>query len=196
MNTKNKQPELPMANGSKQVSTIVQGSEIVLSEMSPIPRPLLKRLQGFQSQLDKVPAQVIEENIMGQRFKQLPITYVEHLLKKLFFGLYKIEVVSYAMIVNEVTVHVRLWVFHPILGQWMSYDGLAAIPVMQESGSKVNQFMETKKNKALSMNLPAAYSLAIKNAAKKIGKIFGGDLNRKHEDTYSPFPINDEPLND
>lgn len=177
-------------------ATLSQAEEMQLMQIAPLPKPLLARLQSFQQQLDKRPTNVISETIGGQTFKQLPITYVEHLLKKLFFGLYRVEVISYSMIVNEITVHVRLWVMHPVLGQWMQYDGLAAIPVMQDSGSKVSQFMDSKKSKALNLNLPAAYALALKNAAKKIGKIFGADLNRKHEDSYAPFPISTEPLNE
>lgn len=174
---------------------IENGEHIELAIASPISKEILDRMQKFQMQLDRKPRQVVRETIMGESFEQLPITYVEHLLKKLYFGLYQIEVVSYAMIVNEITVHVRLSVFHPILGQWMKYDGLGAIPVMQQAKSQVREFMDTKKVKALNINLPAAYSIAVKNAAKKIGKVFGADLNRKHEDMYVPFPIQ-EPLND
>jgi hypothetical protein len=34
------------------------------------------------------------------------------------------------------------------------------------------------------MNAPKAYAEAIKNAAKKIGKKYGADLNRKFEESY------------
>lgn len=164
--------------------------------LSPIPKEFLDRMQKFQRGIDRPPAKVVTETIGGQSFHHLPISYVEHLLKKFYFGLYQIEVISYSMMVNEVTVHVRLRVFHPVLGQWMAYDGLSAMPVMMEQGSKVHEFIEKKKTKALNLNLPTAYSLAVKNAAKKIGKIFGGDLNRKHEDTYMPFNMDATPLNE
>jgi hypothetical protein len=170
-----------------------------LDVICPIPKEILDRLQKFQKQLDKTPdkGKIVEENLGGQRFRHLPVSHVEHLLKRLYFGLYQIEIISYGMIVNEVTVHCRIWTFHPILGQWMRYDGLGAIPVLQDAGTKVADFMQAKKTKALNLNLPAAYALAVKNAAKKIGKIFGGDLNRKHEDHYAEFPINiGEPLNE
>lgn len=174
--------------------------EPTVMELSPVPKEYLIKLQQFQKQLDHKPdhRKVVRESIAGEQFDQLPITYIEHLLKKFFFGMYKIEVVSFGMQVNEVCVHVRLSVFHPILGQWLSYDGLAAVPVMMDSGSKVNEFMMKKKPKALAKNLPACYSMAIKNAAKKIGKVFGGDLNRKHEDTYEAFAIKEQeqPLNE
>lgn len=190
MNNKGQQGELALQQNNRGV-TIAEQDAIVLS---PIPKDFLDKMQKFQKQLDRKPTQVIQEEQGGQKYLQLPITYVEHLLKKFYFGLYQIEVVSYGMMVNEITVHVRLKVFHPVLGQWLTYDGLAAMPVMMASGSKVNEFIEKKKTKAIALNLPAAYSMAVKNAAKKIGKVFGADLNRKFEDTYNPF--NMEPLNE
>lgn len=178
-----------------ELAIVDKEQEAAMITLSPIPREFLDRMQKFQKQVDRKPTQTVQETMGGQTFLQLPITYVEHLLKKLYFGLYQIEVVSYGMLVNEITVHVRLRVYHPILGQWMAYDGLAAIPVSMDSGSKVSEFMMKKKTKALNLNLPAAYALAVKNAAKKIGKVFGGDLNRRYEDDYVPFPIQ-EPLNE
>ena len=55
--------------------------------------------------------------------------------------------------------------------------------------------MQTKKKDALHKNLPAAYAFAVKNAAKKIGAIFGADLNRKVEDAYAPFDTDSKALN-
>lgn len=158
-------------------------------------KKILQRLQDFQKQMDYKPRKVVRETILNESFEQIPISFLEHELKKMFFGLCQFECVSYAMIVNEITVHARIKVYHPIIRQWLSYDGVAAIPVQQDKDTKVNEFMSAKKSKAMAKNLPAAYAIAIKNAAKKIGKRFGGDLNRKHEDIYDPFPIKDEPLN-
>ena len=151
-------------------------------------------LQNFQKRLSGKPTKVITEHIGGQSFQHVPIATIETLLKKFFFGLYKIEIVDYKMVVNEICVHVRISVYHPILREWLTYDGLSAVPVQQDAGSKVSQFMDTKKKDALHKNLPAAYAFAVKNAAKKIGNIFGAGLNRKHEDAYVPFNMS-EPLN-
>jgi hypothetical protein len=152
-------------------------------------------LQNFQKSLSAKPKKIVTEQIGGQTFQHVPIGVIENNLKKYFFGLYKIEIVNYNMIVNEICVHVRISVFHPILKEWLTYDGLSAVPVQQDAGSRVNQFMDTKKKDALHKNLPAAYAFAVKNAAKKIGSIFGADLNRKHEDTYIPFNMGGDALN-
>jgi hypothetical protein len=156
---------------------------------------VVNALQSFQKALSNKPKKVITEQIGGQTFQHIPIASVENTLKKYFFGLYSIEIVNYSMIVNEITVHVRLKVFHPILRQWLTYDGLSAVPVQQDAGSRVNDFMQTKKKDALHKNLPAAYAFALKNAAKKIGPLFGSDLNRKQEDGYVPFTVSNDALN-
>lgn len=164
-----------------------------------VPRETLAKLQKFQKLLDAPPKFVVDERIGGESFQQQPITHVEHLLKKIFFGLYKVEIIHYGMMVNEITMHVRLYVYHPVIHEWLHYDGISAVPVMQDAQAKVADFMNTKKKKALALNLPTAYSIALKNAAKKIGKVFGADLNRKYEDTYSPFggiAESQEPLNE
>jgi hypothetical protein len=78
---------------------------------------VVNALQSFQKALSNKPKKVITEQIGGQTFQHIPIAAVENTLKKYFFGLYSIEIVNYSMIVNEITVHVRLKVFHPILRQ-------------------------------------------------------------------------------
>ena len=164
-------------------------------ELAPLSTEQVNSLQAFQQALNAKPKRVYPENIGGQTFQHLPIGVIENLLKKYFFGLYRIEIVDYRMIVNEITVQVRIHVYHPILKDWLFYDGIAAVPVQQNSGSPVDQFMATKKKDALHKNLPAAYAFAVKNAAKKIGAIFGADLNRKVEDAYAPFDTDSKALN-
>lgn len=164
-------------------------------ELSVLTTEQINSLQAFQKALNAKPKKVYTESIGGQTFQHLPIGVIENLLKKYFFGLYRIEIVDYRMIVNEITVHVRIHVYHPILEDWLFYDGIAAVPVQQNSGSPVDQFMQTKKKDALHKNLPAAYAFAVKNAAKKIGAIFGADLNRKVEDAYAPFDTDSKALN-
>lgn len=166
-----------------------------MSELVKYETGTMVDLQTFQKSLSQKPRKIVTEQIGGQSFQHVPINVIENNLKKYFFGLYKIELIDYKMIVNEICVHARISVFHPILREWLTYDGLAAVPVQQDAGSKVDQFMQTKKKDALHKNLPAAYAFAIKNAAKKIGAIFGSDLNRKHEDSYEGFNIKSEPLN-
>lgn len=168
------------------------------NELAIIPQnDSLKALQKFEVTINrKPPARVVKyQKVDGKDVPHLPISFIENTLKRVYFGLYQIELVSYQMIVNEICVHARIKVFHPLVREWMVYDGIGAVPVQQDAGSKVSDFIHTKKVKAVQKNLPAAYAFAIKNAAKKIGKLFGGDLGREFEEDYNPYDF-DKPLND
>jgi hypothetical protein len=83
-----------------------------------------------------------------------------------------------------VACHARIKVFHPVINQWLNYDGVGSAVIQQDAGTKVIDFQLFKKPNALQLTLPKAYAEAIKNAAKKIGKRYGADLNRKIEDDY------------
>lgn len=117
----------------------------------------------------------------------LPISFVEKELHQCFFGAVQNEVLSYKQIFNEITVHSRIRVFHPILKEWLNFDGLGASVIMQDAKTSVQDFAQFKKPNALLTTLPKALAEANKNAAKKIGKRFGSDLNRKFEDEFSPL---------
>lgn len=137
----------------------------------------------------------------------LPVDYIENQLREDFAGLYQITIISERRELNEYIVVARISVYHPIAAQWMQYDGLGVtqitqnrVPVIDAQGhptkdangrdvtrtAELVEFDSTKQKNALEMNAPKAYSEAIKNAAKKLGKRYGGGLNRKHTDTYEP----------
>jgi hypothetical protein len=157
----------------------------------------LDRLQKFTASINRKPPAVLEEEIDGKKIQHVPISCIEQQLRRLYFGQYEIKLIDYRLIVNEIVVHARIRVKHPVTGEWLSYDGLGSVPVQQYKGSKIQDFMQTKIANALHKNAPAAYAFAVKNAARKIGKIFGADLMRKHEDDYKPYNLGDsqKPLN-
>ena len=144
-----------------------------------------ERLENFTKRLNQAPPK--EKIKSHQGYEYLPISMVEKELDKMFFGLVQYECISYSQIFNEIACHARLKVFHPVSLQWMIYDGLGSAVIQQDSGTKVTDFMHFKKANALQLTLPKAYAEAIKNAAKKIGKRFGSDINRKFEDEYEPI---------
>jgi len=121
----------------------------------------------------------------------LPISYIETMLREDFAGAYQITLQSERRELNEYIVVARISVFHPILTMWLNYDGIAAAQIMQDKGSSLDSFNNTKKPNALMLNAPKAYSEAVKNAAKKIGKKYGADLNRQYEDMYEPIYTNE-----
>lgn len=61
---------------------------------------------------------------------------------------------------------------HPVSGQWITRSGTAAISL----------------TKSIEMDYPKLESAAILNAAKKIGPVFGRNLNRDRDDA-EPLPV-------
>lgn len=156
---------------------------------------LIEACQRFQKSLNKKPPQDAIETykLFGEEFKYLPISYLEKTLNKYFFGMWQWEIVDSKIVVNEFVVVGNLKVLHPITGVWLNYSGIGASPIQQDKDSKVADFINTKKVKALTICAPKANIEAFKNACKRIGKVFGQDLNREKEFDYLPFNV--QPLN-
>lgn len=144
-----------------------------------------EKLVNFTKLLNTAPKP--EKIQKHQGYEYLPISSVEKDLDKMFFGLVQYECLSYNQIFNEIACHARIKVFHPVIQQWINYDGLGSAVIQQDANTKVIDFNQHKKPNALQLTLPKAYAEAIKNAAKKIGKRFGADINRKFEDEYEPI---------
>ena len=72
---------------------------------------------------------------------------------------------------NSVLVFGTLSVINPITGRTRNVDGVGAWPIQLKSGSTPMQ-IENIIQDAIQKNAPAAESLALKNAASKLGKIF------------------------
>ena len=168
-----------------ETSLAIQSNGLSVSTDPEVIKELRKNLQNFTTLLNKAPKK--EKIQTHQGYQYLPISVVEKELDKMFFGLVQYECVSYSQIFNEIACHARIKVFHPVIMQWMVYDGLGSAVIQQDANTKVIDFQLFKKPNALQLTLPKAYAEAIKNAAKKIGKLFGADINRKFEDQYEPF---------
>lgn len=136
-----------------------------------------EELHRFNEYLNKEPkAQWIKVNKFSDNAKYLPIRVVESLLRS-FFGVYQVEWVGMPTILgNSVVAAVHLKVYHPILKEWLTLAGVGAVPIELEKDASPLEF-EKIKAKALHRNTPAAVSFAVSNAAKRLGKIFGSDLN-------------------
>lgn len=107
----------------------------------------------------------------------LPIDKVEFLLTYIF-QVWKREILREGIMLNSVFAVVRLHVCNPITKEWTFHDGAGAVPVQLDKGSKASDLSQLK-GQSIQMNLPAAVSYALSNAAGCYGKIFGRDLNRK-----------------
>lgn len=126
--------------------------------------------------------------------KYIPIEIVEYLLTRIF-GKWRVEIKESKLVANSIQVTVRLHFIDPITGQWDWQDGIGASPLQTDKGAGAIDFQKIK-NAAVMMAAPSAESFAIKDAAEKLGKIFGKDLNRKDAMAYdSLIKINEDRFN-
>lgn len=124
----------------------------------------------------------LKDHPTAKGVKYIPIGRIEWLLTNIFIKK-RVEVIDYKLIGNSVSVHVRLHYRDPITNEWDWEDGLGACPLQTDKGAGAIDF-DKLKNDAVMKALPAAESYAVKDAAEKIGKLFGKDLNRADEVMY------------
>lgn len=118
--------------------------------------------------------------INGQKVKVpikfIPIERIEWLLTNIFIR-WRVKVKKVQLIANSVTVTVRLYYYDHVMEKWEWQDGIGAQPLQTDQGAGATDFNKIKSN-AVQIAAPAAESYAVKDAAEKIGKIFGKDMNR------------------
>lgn len=148
--------------------------------------PVEKReaMIAFQMRLNQHPpsGQVLQHPMSKKDY--LPISYIQTTLDEIFPGTWYDENFKSSVIGNEIVGQIDLVVMHPITGQWIRHTGAAAAMIRQTSGAQITDINAKIKN-ALEGDYPHLASDCLKNAAKKLGKAFGRDLNRKFEDTFS-----------
>lgn len=111
------------------------------------------------------------------------IGYVEGQLDRAYNGLWNSEVQEIKLIANSVVVTVKLWYYNPAMHVWQFKSGVGAAPIQTDMGAGATEF-DRIKTSAVQMAAPSAESYAIKNAAKKIGNLFGRHLNREFDFDY------------
>ncbi len=125
----------------------------------------------------------IKDHPFAKGVKYIPIERIEWLLTRIFIR-WNIEIKSMQLLGNSVLVMIRLYYQDRLSNQLLWQDGIGACPLQTDQGAGAIEFNKLKSN-AVMLAAPAAESYAIKDAAEKIGKIFGKDLNRKDEIGYN-----------
>ena len=87
------------------------------------------------------------------------------------------------LMANSSVVTVRLHYLDPISGEWDWQDGIGAAPLQTDKDAGATDWQKIKSD-AVMKSVPAAESYAIKDAAEKLGKLFGKDLNRADKILY------------
>ena len=147
------------------------------------------KLQNFIQLLNKKPDKIL----MDQKTPYIPISFIENGLDEIYFGQWDLKVNDYRVIANSLTVWVTLSVTNPVTLKTQHRDGLGAVPIRLNKGSKPLDF-DNIQSDSIKTGLPAAKAYAFKNAVQTLGKNFGRDVSRKEDriDTYNPIIDNDE----
>jgi hypothetical protein len=124
----------------------------------------------------------IKNHPFAKGVKYIPIERVEYLLTRLFIK-WRVEVKMVQVIANSCVVTVRLHYQNIEDNEWSWQDGIGAAPIQTEKGEGAMDWNKVRADSVMK-SAPAAESYAVKDAAEKIGKIFGKDLNRKDEIVY------------
>ena len=142
---------------------------------------LAVKQDGLMAVLNQPPnPEWVKEHPYVKNYKYLPIERVEWLLKSIFKTGYKIEVIKTALMLNAVEVTVRVHYKDIITGEWMFHDGVGAQEIQtQKDSGHLKLDMSNINRGAITMALPIAKTVAVKDACDHFGNIFGANLNRK-----------------
>lgn len=124
----------------------------------------------------------IKDHPLAAGIRYLPIERVEWLLTNIFIE-WHVEILSTQLLANSVVVTIRLYYRDPVTGEEHHQDGIGAAPLQTNKGAAATDWTQIKSD-AVMKAAPSAESFAIKDAAEKLGKLFGKDLNRKEEIAY------------
>lgn len=144
--------------------------------------PVLQKTAIFQALVNQEPKPewIKKHPQTGEPY--IPIERIEWLLTNIIVR-FKVEVKNVQQIANSVCVTVRLHYFDMINNEWTYHDGIGGAPLQTDKGAGAIDWDKIKNN-AVQIGAPAAESYAVKDAAEKIGKLFGKDLNRKEVISY------------
>lgn len=110
-------------------------------------------------------------------FQYLPIDKIEYLLTK-FFKHWYVEILEINQMANGAYCRVRLYYKDQSSDGYLHQDGAGAASFQVNSGAKPSDMSSIKQN-AVEIAVPKAETVAIKDAADKIGRIFGRDIGRR-----------------
>lgn len=151
----------------------------------------LANLDEFNTLLNQSPpTKWIKTNPFANNSKYLPIDKVEYMLRKIYKEV-EVEILREGVMFNSVFCVVRLHYTNPVTGEKKFQDGTGAKQIQTKKGASPADFANINNN-AVEMALPIAKVNATKDASHNLGRIFGGDLNRKEMIEVTP----DETLQD
>lgn len=171
-----------------------------MSETTPVVRQLPTYNELVSGDIDKKnsqtginillnqdpPKEWLKDHPMAKGVKYIPIQRVEYMLTSIFKK-WNVEIRQVQVIANSVVVTVRLYYQDVLSDEILWQDGIGASPIQTDKGAGAMDWNHTK-NDAVMKAAPAAESYAVKDAAEKIGKLFGKDMNRADRIMYDTLP--------
>jgi hypothetical protein len=115
--------------------------------------------------------------------KFIPVERIEWLLTRIFIRWY-VEIKTVQLIANSISVTVRLYYQDVVTKEMLWQDGIGAVALQTDQGAGAIEFDKIKSS-AVQMAAPSAETYAVKDAAEKIGKLFGKDINRAIQIDYT-----------
>jgi hypothetical protein len=126
---------------------------------------------------------IIEGKKVSVPAKYIPIERIEWLLTRIFIRWY-VEIKTVQLIANSISVTVRLYYQDVVTKEMLWQDGIGAVALQTDQGAGAIEFDKIKSS-AVQMAAPSAETYAVKDAAEKIGKLFGKDINRAIQIDYT-----------
>jgi len=141
-------------------------------------------LNNFLKETSRKPVErLIKKNQFANNAEYLEIGYLEAKLDQIYHGLWQWGDVKITQMINGVCVSGELKVFHPVACVWLSRSGVAFKEFQLKKGEK-DPTPANLSSKALERDVPIASAEAFKNAAKKLGNVFGRSLNRSFKNEH------------
>jgi hypothetical protein len=172
--------QIEKTNGKKSGQTVLLPSIADLYKNDAL--PTLQKTSLFQVLVNQEPKPDWVKVHPMTKQKYIPIERIEWLLTNIFLKK-RVEIKWSKQIANSVEVCVRLHYYNHLEKEWNWEDGIGASPLQVDKGAGAIEWDKIKSS-AVQMALPSAESYAVKDAAQKIGKLFGRDLNRGDATNY------------
>lgn len=142
---------------------------------------VLNQESAFTKNMNNVLRSKGQNTSKSTDYDYIPIEIIEEALRQVFFRQVDITIRQSYRDLNSFIVVCRIAYKDPVTHEKRKLDGIGAKQLQQDAKSLLSDFNSTMKRNALELGVGIAYSRAVKNAAKKLGKLFGADLNRDEE---------------
>lgn len=171
--------EFPVINGLSFLSKIEE-ADTISKKVSILNNALRQEPMHVKNMKEEMKKKGLNPS-NSQDYEYVSIGVVEEALRQIFFRQIDFVIKQSYRDLNSFIVVSRIKYKCPISHEMRTVDGIGAKVLQQDAGAKVQDFNMTMKANALELGVGIAYSRSIKNAAKKLGKLFGASLNRDDE---------------